>query len=195
MADEFSFAELRSTHDQNLVLADVAQRDLLSLWLKLQDLGMARANVGTLTDMINCPGLDFCSLANAETLILSRQINETFDDMDYQYELGEIQLKISGCINACGHHHVGHIGILGVEKGGKQVYQFSLGGSASNDASLGKILGRSIDQDQVVVVLGKILDVYIQLRETDESFLQLVRRVGFSPFKERVYGTHQRSAA
>jgi sulfite reductase (NADPH) hemoprotein beta-component len=195
LADEFSFAELRSTHDQNLVLADVAQRDLLSLWLKLQDLGMARANVGTLTDMINCPGLDFCSLANAETLILSRQINETFDDMDYQYELGEIQLKISGCINACGHHHVGHIGILGVEKGGKQVYQFSLGGSASNDASLGKILGRSIDQDQVVVVLGKILDVYIQLRETDESFLQLVRRVGFSPFKERVYGTHQRSAA
>jgi len=195
LADEFSFAELRSTHDQNLVLADVAQCDLLSLWLKLQDLGMARANVGTLTDMINCPGLDFCSLANAETLILSRQINATFDDMDYQYELGEIQLKISGCINACGHHHVGHIGILGVEKGGKQVYQFSLGGSASNDASLGKILGRSIDQDQVVVVLGKILDVYVQLRETDESFLQLVRRVGFAPFKERVYGTHQRSAA
>tara|TARA_B110000503_G_scaffold51532_1_gene83148 strand:- start:8702 stop:10381 length:1680 start_codon:yes stop_codon:yes gene_type:complete len=195
LADEFSFAELRSTHDQNLVLADVAQRDLLALWLKLQDLGMARANVGTLTDMINCPGLDFCSLANAETLILSRQINETFDDMDYQYELGEIQLKISGCINACGHHHVGHIGILGVEKGGKQVYQFSLGGSASNDASLGKILGRSINQDQVVVVLGQILDVYVEQRETDESFLQLVRRIGFAPFKERVYGTHQRSAA
>jgi len=195
LADEFSFAELRSTHDQNLVLADVAQRDLLALWVKLQDLGMARANVGTITDMINCPGLDFCSLANAETLILSRQINETFDDMDYQYELGDIQLKISGCINACGHHHVGHIGILGVEKGGKQVYQFSLGGSASNDASLGKILGRSIDQDQVVVVLGQIFDVYVELRETDESFLQLVRRVGFAPFKERVYGTHQRSAA
>ena len=195
LADEFSFSELRSTHDQNLVLADVAQGDLLALWLRLQDVGMARANVGTLTDMINCPGLDFCSLANAETLILSRQINETFDDMDYQYGLGEIQLKISGCINACGHHHVGHIGILGVEKGGKQVYQFTLGGSASNDASLGKTLGRSIEQDQVVVVIGQILDVYVELRQTDETFLQVIRRVGFSPFKERVYETHQRSAA
>ena len=195
LADEFSFSELRSTHDQNLVLADVAQRDLFALWLKLQDLGMARANVGTLTDMINCPGLDFCSLANAETLILSRQVNETFDDMDYLYDLGEIQLKISGCINACGHHHVGHIGILGVEKGGKQVYQFTLGGSASNDASLGKTLGRSIEQDQVVLVIGQILDVYVEQRQTDETFLQVIRRVGFAPFKERVYGTHQRSAA
>ena len=195
LADEFSFSELRSTHDQNLVLADVAQRDLFALWLKLQDLGMARANVGTLTDMINCPGLDFCSLANAETLILSRQVNETFDDMDYLYDLGEIQLKISGCINACGHHHVGHIGILGVEKGGKQVYQFTLGGSASNDASLGKTLGRSIEQDQVVVVIGQILDVYVEQRQTNETFLQVIRRVGFAPFKERVYGTHQRSAA
>ncbi|MDC1424709.1 nitrite/sulfite reductase [Oceanospirillaceae bacterium] len=195
LADEFSFSELRSTHDQNLVLADVAQRDLFALWLKLQDLGLARANVGTLTDMINCPGLDFCSLANAETLILSRQVNETFDDMDYLYDLGEIQLKISGCINACGHHHVGHIGILGVEKGGKQVYQFTLGGSASNDASLGKTLGRSIEQDQVVVVIGQILDVYVEQRQTDETFLQVIRRVGFAPFKERVYGTHQRSAA
>ncbi|WP_443629355.1 nitrite/sulfite reductase [Candidatus Njordibacter sp. Uisw_002] len=195
IADEFSFGELRSTHDQNLVLADIAQRDLFNLWLKLTDLGMGRANIGTLTDMINCPGLDFCSLANAETLILSRQINETFDDMNYQYDLGEIQLKISGCINACGHHHVGHIGILGVEKGGKQVYQFTLGGSASNDASLGKTLGRSIDQDQVVVVIGQILDVYVQQRETDETFLQTVQRIGFAPFKERVYGTHQRSAA
>ena len=195
LADEFSFSELRSTHDQNLVLADVAQRDLFALWLKLQDLGLARANVGTLTDMINCPGLDFCSLANAETLILSRQVNETFDDMDYLYDLGEIQLKISGCINACGHHHVGHIGILGVEKGGKQVYQFTLGGSASNDASLGKTLGRSIEQDQVVVVIGQILDVYVEQRQTDQTFLQVIRRVGFAPFKERVYGTHQRSAA
>ena len=195
LADEFSFSELRSTHDQNLVLADVAQRDLFALWLKLQDLGMARANVGTLTDMINCPGLDFCSLANAETLILSRQVNETFDDMDYLYDLGEIQLKISGCINACGHHHVGHIGILGVEKGGKQVYQFTLGGSASNDVSLGKTLGRSIEQDQVVLVIGQILDVYVEQRQTDETFLQVIRRVGFAPFKERVYGTHQRSAA
>ena len=195
LADEFSFSELRSTHDQNLVLADVAQRDLFALWLKLQDLGMARANVGTLTDMINCPGLDFCSLANAETLILSRQVNETFDDMDYLYDRGEIQLKISGCINACGHHHVGHIGILGVEKGGKQVYQFTLGGSASNDASLGKTLGRSIEQDQVVLVIGQILDVYVEQRQTDETFLQVIRRVGFAPFKERVYGTHQRSAA
>ncbi|MEJ6811931.1 MAG: nitrite/sulfite reductase [Oceanospirillaceae bacterium] len=195
LADEFSFSELRSTHDQNLVLADVALRDLFALWLKLQDLGMARANVGTLTDMINCPGLDFCSLANAETLILSRQVNETFDDMDYLYDLGEIQLKISGCINACGHHHVGHIGILGVEKGGKQVYQFTLGGSASNDASLGKTLGRSIEQDQVVLVIGQILDVYVEQRQTDETFLQVIRRVGFAPFKERVYGTHQRSAA
>ena len=195
LADEYSFGEIRSTHDQNLVLADVAERDLKSLWLKLCDLGMARANVGTLTDMINCPGLDFCSLANAETLVLSKQVNEVFDDVDYLYDIGDIQLKISGCINACGHHHVGHIGILGVEKGGKQVYQFTLGGSASNDASLGKTLGRSIEQEKVVEVIGQILDVYVAHRETDETFLETQRRIGLAPFKERVYGTHQRSAA
>lgn len=196
LADQFSFGNVRSTHDQNLVLAYVAEKDLHDLWLGLSELSLARANHGTLTDMINCPGLDYCSLANAETLVLSERINETFDDLDYLYDLGPIELKISGCMNACGHHHIGHIGILGVEKGGKQVYQFTLGGSDSAAAQLGKTLGRSIPQDEVVATITVILNTYLSLRhDQSENFAQLVQRVGLLPFKEAVYGTAQKTAA
>ena len=196
LADQFSFSNVRSTHDQNLVLAYVAEKDLHDLWLGLSELSLARANHGTLTDMINCPGLDYCSLANAETLVLSERINEAFDDLDYLYDLGPIELKISGCMNACGHHHIGHIGILGVEKGGKQVYQFTLGGSDSAAAQLGKTLGRSIPQDEVVATITVILNTYLGLRhDQSETFAQLVQRVGLLPFKEAVYGTAQKTAA
>jgi sulfite reductase (NADPH) hemoprotein beta-component len=146
--------------------------------------------------MINCPGLDYCSLANAETLVLSKRINETFDDLDYLYDLGPIELKISGCMNACGHHHIGHIGILGVEKGGKQVYQFTLGGHDSEQASLGKTLGRSIPQDQVVETIGTLLNTYLSLRhDISECFADVVKRLGLQPFKEAVYGTAKKTAA
>ncbi len=196
LADQYSFGNVRSTHDQNLVLAYVAEKDLYELWHGLTDLSLGRANHGTLTDMINCPGLDYCSLANAETLVLSERINEAFDDLDYLYDLGPIELKISGCINACGHHHIGHIGILGVEKGGKQVYQFTLGGSDSEAAQLGKTLGRSIAQDQVVATITIILNTYLALRHgNDETFAQVVQRIGLLPFKEAVYGTAQKTAA
>ena len=196
LADQYSFGNIRSTHDQNLVLAYVAEKDLYTLWQGLTDLSLARANHGTLTDMINCPGLDYCSLANAETLVLSKRINETFDDLDYLYDLGPIELKISGCMNACGHHHIGHIGILGVEKGGKQVYQFTLGGHDSEQASLGKTLGHSIPQDQVVETIGTLLNTYLSLRhDISECFADVVKRLGLQPFKEAVYGTAKKTAA
>jgi sulfite reductase (NADPH) hemoprotein beta-component len=196
LADKYSFGNIRSTHDQNLVLAYVAEKDLYTLWQGLTDLSLARANHGTLTDMINCPGLDYCSLANAETLVLSKRINETFDDLDYLYDLGPIELKISGCMNACGHHHIGHIGILGVEKGGKQVYQFTLGGHDSEQASLGKTLGRSIPQDQVVETIGTLLNTYLSLRhDISECFADVVKRLGLQPFKEAVYGPAKKTAA
>ncbi|MDP6968748.1 MAG: nitrite/sulfite reductase [Gammaproteobacteria bacterium] len=196
LAEQFSFGNIRSTHDQNLVLAHVAEKDLYALWQGLTELSLARANHGTLTDMINCPGLDYCSLANAETLVLSRGINQAFDDLDYLYDLGPIELKISGCINACGHHHIGHIGILGVEKAGQQVYQFTLGGSDSEAARLGKTLGRSIPQDQVVATINTLLTTYLSLRHgIGESFSEVVNRLGLQPFKEAVYGSAKQSAA
>jgi sulfite reductase (NADPH) hemoprotein beta-component len=196
LADEFSLGHIRSTHDQNLVLPYVAEKDLYDLWQGLTGLSLARANHGTLTDMINCPGLDYCSLANAETLVLSRQINEAFDDLDYLYDLGPMELKISGCMNACGHHHIGHIGILGVEKGGKQVYQFTLGGSDSEAAKLGKVLGRSIPQDEVVATIQTLLNTYLDLRSGPErTFAEVVTEFGLQPFKEAVYGTVHKTAA
>ncbi|MCW8886375.1 MAG: nitrite/sulfite reductase [Motiliproteus sp.] len=190
LADKYSFGEVRSTHEQNLVLAHVKQSDLYSLWKALSELELARPVVGTLNDMICCPGLDFCSLANAETLGVAEQIQNRFDDLDYLYDLGEMKLKMSGCINACAHHHVGHIGILGVDKNGESYYQFTLGGSAAEDASLGKVLGKSIPKEQVAEMLEKILSVFVEQREEGERFIDTVRRVGNVPFKERVYATN-----
>jgi len=187
LADEFSLGEIRSTHNQNLLLSDVKQGDMYALWLRLQAEGLATANMNTLTDIICCPGLDFCGLANARSIPLAKEINERFDDLDYLYDLGDIKIKMSGCMNGCAHQSVGHIGILGVDKKGEEWYQFTLGGSSEADASLGQRLGRAIPQDQVVDTVAKLLDVFKELRQQDEPFLATVRRVGVDPFKERVY--------
>jgi sulfite reductase (NADPH) hemoprotein beta-component len=187
LADEFSFGEIRSTHQQNLVLADVPMAQLYALWQKLQAAGLATANIGYLTDMICCPGGDYCALANAKSIPVAEAIQARFEDMDYLYDLGQIELNISGCMNACGHHHIGHIGILGVDKKGHEFYQVCLGGSQARDASIGKILGPSFKQEDMPEVMDKILTTYVDLREEEESFLETYRRVGIDPFKERVY--------
>ncbi len=187
LADDFSFGEIRTTHQQNLVLADVQMDQLYPLWQRLQSAGLATANLGYLTDMICCPGGDYCSLANAKSLPVAEAIQARFDDLDYLYDLGPIELNISGCMNACGHHHIGHIGILGVDKKGQEFYQVCLGGSQSKDASIGKILGPSFGQQDMPDVIEKLLATYLELRREDEIFLDTYRRVGIEPFKERVY--------
>jgi sulfite reductase (NADPH) hemoprotein beta-component len=192
LADRFSFGQLRATHDQNLVLADVREGDLFELWRRLSCNRLATPNVGTLNDMICCPGLDFCSLANAGSIPIAKQINEKFDALDYLYDIGEIQLKISGCMNACGHHHVGHIGILGVEKRGEEWYQLTLGGSAGSDAALGDRLGAAIERDRVADVIGEILEVYLEHRREGERFIDTYRRIGMTPFKEKVYADNSK---
>ncbi len=188
LADTYSFGEIRNTHEQNIVLADVAKSDLFVLWEKAKAAGLATPNIGYLTDIICCPGGDFCALANAKSIPVAEAIQRKFDDLDYVYDLGKIDLNISGCMNACGHHHVGHIGILGVDKKGKEFYQICLGGSASKDASIAKILGPSFDTADVPAVLEKILDVYVNKRShNDEQFIDTYKRIGMDPFKEAVY--------
>ncbi|MCB1702281.1 MAG: nitrite/sulfite reductase [Halioglobus sp.] len=187
LADEFSFGEIRTTHQQNMVLADVQMDQLYTLWQRLQKAGLATANHGYLTDIICCPGGDYCSLANAKSIPVAEAIQARFDDLDYLYDLGPIELNISGCMNACGHHHIGHIGILGVDKKGEEFYQVCLGGSQAKNASIGKILGPSFSQDDMPDVIDKLLTTYLELREEDEIFLDTYRRVGIEPFKERVY--------
>ena len=187
LADQFSFGEVRSTHQQNLVLADVEQAALYELWQKLQKAGLATANIGYLTDMICCPGGDYCSLANAKSIPVAEAIQKRFEDMDYVYDLGPLELNISGCMNACGHHHIGHIGILGVDKKGQEFYQVSLGGNQGKDTSIGKILGPSFKQEDMPEVIDKLLTTFVELREEEETFLDTYRRVGIDPFKERVY--------
>ncbi len=187
LCDQYSFGEIRSTHEQNMVLADVPQQALYSLWQALQSAGLATANSGYLTDMICCPGGDFCSLANAKSIPVAEAIQARFDDMDYVYDLGPIDINISGCMNACGHHHIGHIGILGVDKKGEEFYQVCLGGSASRDASIGKILGPSFRQQDMPGVIENLLTTFTELRLPEEPFLDTYRRVGIEPFKERVY--------
>ena len=189
LADQYSFGEIRSTHDQNLVLTDVEIQQLYSLWQALSAANLARANIGTLTDMICCPGYEFCALANAETLPIADQINRKFDDLDYLYDLGEIQLNMSGCINACGHHHVADIGILGVDRKGENYYQFTLGGSSKADASLGKTIGKAVAATEVANTVEKILHVFVQHRAEDETFRDVIKRIGLAPFKEYVYAT------
>ena len=187
LADQFSFGEVRSTHQQNLVLADVEQAALYELWQQLQKAGLATANIGYLTDMICCPGGDYCSLANAKSIPVAEAIQKRFEDMDYVYDLGPLELNISGCMNACGHHHIGHIGILGVDKKGQDFYQVSLGGNQGKDTSIGKILGPSFKQEDMPEVIDKLLTTFVELREEEETFLDTYRRVGIDPFKERVY--------
>lgn len=189
LADRYSFSELRVTHEQNLVLADVKQSELFALWPEAKAHGLATPNVGLLTDIICCPGGDFCSLANAKSIPIAQAIAERFDNIDYQHDIGEIELNISGCINACGHHHVGNIGILGVDKDGSEWYQVSLGGAQGNQASVGKIIGPAFSAGQMPTVIDRILQVYVQQRTEDERFIDTVRRLGVAPFKDHVYAT------
>ena len=187
LADRYSFGEVRVTHEQNLVLSDVPVDELEALWKELDALGMANPTVGTLNDIICCPGGDYCGLANAVSIPIAQALQERFEDLDFLYDLGPLDLNISGCMNACGHHHVGHIGILGVDKKGEEYYQISIGGNSTDDASLGKILGPSFFREDVPGVVEKVLEVYVAERHEDERFLDTYRRIGLKPFKERVY--------
>ncbi|MFP3343498.1 nitrite/sulfite reductase [Halomonas sp. SIMBA_159] len=187
LADRYSFGEVRVTHEQNLVLSDVPVDELEALWRELDALGMANPTVGTLNDIICCPGGDYCGLANAVSIPIAQALQERFEDLDFLYDLGPLDLNISGCMNACGHHHVGHIGILGVDKKGEEYYQISIGGNSTDDASLGKILGPSFFREDVPGVVEKVLEVYVAERHEDERFLDTYRRIGLKPFKERVY--------
>jgi sulfite reductase (NADPH) hemoprotein beta-component len=190
LMDRFSFGEIRVTHTQNLVMADVRQSDLPTLWKHLKEIHLATSNIGTATDMITCPGLDFCSLANATSIPIANDIQALFENLDYLYDLGEIRINISGCMNGCGHHTVGHIGILGVDKKGEEWYQITLGGSSSNDATLGERLGPSVAKNEIAQVMNHIFMTYHEVREDGETFLETVRRTGIQCFQERVYGNH-----
>ncbi|MBT8515395.1 nitrite/sulfite reductase [Polynucleobacter paneuropaeus] len=187
LSDQYSFGELRATHEQNLVLADVEQAKLYELWQEAKKQKVALPNVGLLTDIIACPGGDFCSLANAKSLPIAKAIQERFDDLDYLFDLGDISLNISGCINSCGHHHVGNIGVLGVDKDGEEWYQITLGGEQGNDASIGKVIGPSFYADEIPDVITNVINTYVAQRNEEESFIETYRRLGVAPFKEAAY--------
>jgi sulfite reductase (NADPH) hemoprotein beta-component len=194
LAERVSFALVRVTHSQNLMLADVRQDQLYEVWRELDRHALATPNIGSLTDMIACPGLDFCSLANAGTLTVARDIQQRFADLDYLYDLGNIELKMSGCMNACGHHHVGHIGILGVDKHGEEWYQISLGGSANGFTALGEVIGPAVPRRELAATLERILEVYRATRIAGERFIDTVRRIGLEPFREGAYALHPAAA-
>ena len=188
LADRYSFGEVRVSHEQNLILADVKQSDLFKVWQQAKAIGFATPNIGLLTDIVCCPGGDFCSLANAKSIPIAEAIQRRFDNMDYVHDLGPIDLNISGCMNACGHHHVGNIGILGVDKSGSEWYQVSIGGSQGLDAALGKVIGPSFAQNDMPDVIEQLIEVFVESRHEDELFIDTVRRIGLEPFKSRVYG-------
>jgi len=187
LADQYSFGELRVTHEQNLVLADVEQTELLNLWRTAKNYNLVLPNIGLLTDIIACPGGDFCSLANAKSLPIAKAIQERFDDLDYLHDLGDITLNISGCINSCGHHHVGNIGVLGVDKDGEEWYQITLGGDQGNDAAIGKVIGPSFYANEIPDVMTSIINTFVEQRSADEPFIETYRRLGVTPFKEAAY--------
>jgi sulfite reductase (NADPH) hemoprotein beta-component len=194
LADEYSFGELRSSHEQNLILSDVKLGDLFAVWEKAKAHGLATPNIGLLTDIICCPGGDFCSLANAKSIPIAKAIQMQFDDLDYLHDIGDIELNISGCMNACGHHHVGHIGILGVDKDGSEWYQVTIGGKQGNDASIGSVIGPSFSAEEMPGVVQKLIEVYIKERTPEERFIDTVRRLGAVPFKKHVYAKDEVSA-
>ena len=200
LAERYSFGELRVSHEQNLILADVRQAHLHELWLALRGLGLASPNIGLITNIIACPGGDFCSLANAKSLPVADAIQRRFEDLDFQHDIGELDLNISGCINSCGHHHVGHIGVLGVDKHGEEWYQITIGGNQGltrpgAPAALGKVIGPSFARDEVPDVIEKLIDVYLHKRDSEaERFVDTVWRIGVEPFKEQVYGIHHQTA-
>ena len=187
LADKYSFGEVRTTHEQNIVLADIRKDQLFDLWQEAKAQGFATPNIGTLNDLICCPGGDFCSLANAKSLPIAEAIQRQFDDLDYLYDLGDLDLNISGCMNACGHHHVGHIGILGVDKKGEEFYQVQLGGNAGTDTSLGNVLGPAFNAEDIPQVIQVLIDVFVDKRIEGERFIDTYRRIGLAPFKEQVY--------
>ena len=187
LADQFSYGEVRVSHEQNLILADVKKSELFAVWEEAKKIGFATPNIGLLTDIIACPGGDFCSLANAKSIPVAEAIQRRFDDLDYLFDIGDIAINISGCMNACGHHHVGHIGILGVDKHGAEFYQVTIGGSQGLDAALGKVIGPSFAQDEMADVVEKLIKTYVDLRHEDEHFLDTAKRIGIDPFKARVY--------
>jgi sulfite reductase (NADPH) hemoprotein beta-component len=191
LADAYSFGELRASHEQNLILADVKLSDLLPLWEKARAAGLATPNIGLLTDIICCPGGDFCSLANAKSIPIAEAIQMQFDNLDYLHDIGDLELNISGCMNACGHHHVGHIGILGVDKDGSEWYQVTIGGKQGNDASIGSVIGPSFSADEMPGVVQRLIEVYIQERTPEERFIDTVRRIGVPPFKAHVYASKE----
>jgi sulfite reductase (NADPH) hemoprotein beta-component len=194
LADRYSMGEIRVTHRQNLVFVDVKQSELYELWHKLAALELATPNLGLLSDIICCPGLDFCALANARSIPIAQDISRAFTDLDELQKIGQFTINISGCMNACGHHHVGHIGILGVDKRGEEFFQLTLGGSSDQNASLGDRLGPGLPQADVPAAIRKIVDTYLVIREQHERFLDTYRRVGIEPFKSAVYGEESRAA-
>ena len=190
LAERYSFGEVRTTHRQNLVFADVKQADLFQLWQLLSKLNVATPNIGMATDMICCPGLDFCELANAGSIGIAKEINEILDNLDYLHDIGNVNINMSGCMNGCAHQSVGHIGILGVDKKGVEWYQITLGGSSANDAAIGERLGPAVEKHEIAPAIDTILKVYIEQRLEEESFLETVNRVGIEPFKAKVYANH-----
>jgi sulfite reductase (NADPH) hemoprotein beta-component len=189
LSDRYSFGEVRVTHEQNLVLADVRNQDLFKLWEQAKAAGLATPNIGLLTDIICCPGGDYCSLANAKSIPIAQAITERFDNLDYLHDIGEIEINISGCINACGHHHIGNIGVLGVDKDGSEWYQVALGGSQGNTLAIGKIIGPAFASDQIPDVIERIIEVYLRERNGEERFIDTVHRLGNNPFRDHVFAT------
>jgi sulfite reductase (NADPH) hemoprotein beta-component len=187
LAERYSLNELRATHEQNLVFPNVKQSDLAALWQELRTLGLATANIGLVSDIISCPGLDFCALASARSIPVAQRISMRFADLKRQHDIGELRLKISGCINACGHHHVGHIGILGVDRQGEEYYQITLGGAPGDDAAVGKIIGPALSSERIVDAIEAIIETYVGLRRDGERFIDTYRRLGEAPFKNRIY--------
>ena len=190
LAERYSFGEIRVTHEQNLVLADVKLADAYGLWQALKAADLAEPNIGLVSDIIACPGLDYCNLATARSIPVAQRISERFADLKRQHDIGPLKIKISGCINACGHHHVGHIGILGVDKRGEEFYQITLGGSADENAALGAIVGRAFSYDDVVDAVETIVETYLEVRQDGEDFLDTYARLGLAPFKETLYAAH-----
>ncbi len=194
LADRYSFGELRVSHEQNLILADVQKRDLYAVWHAARTHGLATPNIGLLTNIICCPGGDFCSLANAKSIPIAEAIQKRFDDLDYLHDIGELDLNISGCMNSCGHHHIGHIGILGVDKQGAEWYQVSIGGRQGSKAALGQVIGPSFAAAEMPDVVEKLIEIYLEKRHEDELFVDTVHRLGIAPFKAHIYGGAQQEA-
>ncbi len=190
LADQFSLGEIRVSHAQNLVLPNVRKRDLVALWHALVKAKLATANIGLVSDIIACPGLDYCTLATARSIPIAQALSTRFAEPERQKQIGELKIKISGCINACGHHHAGHIGILGLDKAGKEFYQVTLGGSEDETASIGQIMGPGFSDTEVIDAVEKIVDTYLERRLDGETFLEAYRRLGAAPFKEAVYAAH-----